>query len=320
MDEATTQEEELLLGQRSLNAEQLSAELCKLARVRLVSVFECSLSSLPENKQTQEVEVLIATSNLLSDVTLLVRGWKRLKRLYLASNQLVLLPQDFHLLEHLQRLDVSRNRLTAVGRLPAALERLDVHANEISELPELPESLTRLACHSNRPLRSLGPLASLQHLTHLNVSFCPLLVSLPKLPASLESLRADACGLKGELNVLGLRALRRLEAKRNHLTSVQLRDCSELLTLILSDNDLLRAPEGVAALPLVSVDLEANHQLPKEFRRKKKNLCNSLFLSFSVAVEAKTVDAVVSWKEAVELRERLAQKQRELLELQSKIK
>ena len=297
--------DELLLGRKSLDEGQLVRAVAEhKGPLRLVSVFECGLSLLPSSLSVRnDVEVLLANSNALIDVHDVLVAWPRLRRLYLAQNELRALPSSLKDLSLLERLDVARNRLQELAHLPSSLLRLDVHSNELSRLPEaLPPLLQRLACHSNRPLRSLGALDALQGLSHLNVSFCPHLETLPRLPPSLEALRCEGCSLAGTLNVRGLRALRRVEARRNKLSGADVRECESLLALVLADNCLAQPPESVATLPLMTVDFSGNAELPKD-----------------IGIEAKTEEAMENWKHAVELRERLAQKQRELLELQSKI-
>jgi Leucine-rich repeat (LRR) protein len=227
-------EEDLLLGQRELSGaslELLLADRLKLGRrVRLLSVFECSLAVLApqlERFRSLGVAVLLANNNALTDLRPMADAWgASLTRLYVASNALTT-AEGLQRMPGLQRCDLSRNRLAELPEaLPVALERLDVHGNELATVPSSLGSLgqlQRLGLHSNRPLRALPSLALLTRLTHVSCSFCSL-SALPLLPPSLESLRCEGNRLT-ELNLSRLPQLRRLE--------VQLFSCLfVLLTLV----------------------------------------------------------------------------------------
>jgi Leucine-rich repeat (LRR) protein len=257
-------EMDLLLGQRLLTCASLAVDLQRAKEVRLLSCFDCGLDSFPEDLGAYGLECLVANQNNLCDLTPVI-ACRTLKRVYVSSNKLVVL-SSMDSLGLLERLDLSRNLLVRLPDLPTSLERLDVHSNELTQLPpSLPANLLRFSCHSNRHLKSMGPaVGALKQLTHLNVSFCPL-SSLSELPPSLESLRADSCGLSDTLNVGGLKCLRRLEVRRNKLREVCLDGCDVLMCLVIADNDLVRVPQGAGALALLaSVDCSGNNNIPKE--------------------------------------------------------
>ncbi len=270
--------DELLLGQRDLSAGTLELllqdRLQSTRRVRLLSVFDCALSSLParlERFRGLGVAVLLANNNALTDLAPVADTWTAsLTRLYAASNAIASVEAaGLERLTALERLDLSRNRLSSLPELlPPNLQRLDVHSNQLVSLSRgvgLLARLERLGVFGNLQLKALPPLDAMSHLTHLNCSFCSLR-SLEDLPASLESLRCEG-NLLSSLDVSRCTALRRLELRDNRLVSLSVEHCGALQTLGCGDNRLERVPEGLLGLPhLRSVALAGNALLPEKLR------------------------------------------------------
>ncbi|TXL81991.1 CHAT domain-containing protein [Vineibacter terrae] len=192
------------------------------------------------------------------------------------------LPDSLARLTHLQRLDLSRNRLTALSDVLANLTQLralDVTANQLTVLPDalgalrglqslmlwnnqltaLPETMTDLVQLQHVSLRNNhltalpDGIANLVRLQWLDVSFNKLTAlpeDLGKL-ASLQHLMVGGNALAALPDSLaGLTQLRLLGAELNQLTTLPagLTELGQLNTLDLADNRLTAFPDKLSRL------------------------------------------------------------------------
>ena len=213
---------EKLWSRSSLTSRDVNQRLEALEgnEIRMLSLFENEIEIFPNAVGgLASLSVLILNSNSLQNLGEMLP--RSLTRLYVASNLLTSISAAIGSLVQLQRLDVSRNRLTSLPdlHLLTQLERLDCHGNELRQLPNLPSSLELLGCFSN--VLTVLPV-NFDQLTSLNRLNCAfnVLQSLKPLPENLVYLNAEKNQIR-MIDFTGLQCLEKVDLSDNEISSIE---------------------------------------------------------------------------------------------------
>lgn len=141
-------------------------------------------SELPEFEVGSRVSTIIITGSKLTSLPKL-KHLHRLHLLRVCENDLEDLPS---LPKKLRVLECSYNSLDELPKLPKRLKVLECHVNNIWRFPKFPKELKSLKCSFNYLVNFNLELP--EGLINLDIQNC-YLSSLPRLPFSLETLRAD---------------------------------------------------------------------------------------------------------------------------------
>lgn len=172
-----------------------------------------------------------------------IRGFKRLKALFLVSNPITS-TETLKNLPKLQDLDLDNIGFTTVPKLDQleALRFLKLDSNPITSLVGLPKGITNLWIN-NVPVKDLAPLAELK-LTQLSASDLPKDIDWSPVATltQLTSLRVNNNGLKDLSFAEGMSQLATLEANFNDIEDISaLEPLNKLRNVELNNNKIVNA-------------------------------------------------------------------------------
>jgi Leucine-rich repeat (LRR) protein len=287
----------------TLFGNRLSVVCCSGSSVDSLDIGSNQLTCLPQG--FPDLTSLNSDWNAIESVEF---AYPKLNRLCLSSNRLRFINPGLAFPE-LRLLDVSRNFLHELPDLSLFcpfLTRLDASNNEISAFPIVSESLRFVNLSRNR-ISELPPEITDSNIEHLNISF-NFIEALPEMPISLRTLciegnslsavqplaapsLAEAIFSRNRLTsfpVFASTRLRELRLDHNHIESLEVSECSQVVTrldlsfnfltdltfelftlpnlreLNVSYNGIVRLPDGLSGPSLHSLNLTGNplHSLP----------------------------------------------------------